>query len=194
VDYLFLVRSVEALGKTIKYGDEHVPLLERQWRRRRAMTPYYRTDLLKPGESWRNAPVRGKYTEHYVQLGDGPIPVGVAIARELRDEGASVAVCTDLTLGELRLIDPDLFCIEPPALLLELLKRLQVANDDRWAGLPDAIGIFPDGRVAFREAKVAKKDRLNKPQHDFARVARRVLGDKLDLAAVEWGYEAADES
>lgn len=181
-------------ARTIKYGDEQVPVIERHWRRRKSMTPYYRTDLLKPGDSWRDAQIRGKYTEHYVQLADGPVPVGVLIARELRDEGASIAVCTDLTLGELRLIDPDLFCIEPPAPLDELLASLRAANEGRWAGLPDAIALFPDGRVVFREAKVAKKDRLNPPQHAFARVARRLLGRKLDLAAVEWGYEALEST
>lgn len=156
------------------------------------MTPYYRTDLLRPGDNWRDAPIRGNYTEHYVQLPDGPVPVGVLIARELRDQGATIAACTDLTLGELRLIDPDLFCIEPPTPLAELLASLRAANEGRWAGLPDAVAIFANGRVAFREAKVAKKDRLNPPQHAFARVARRLLGQKLDLAAVEWGYEVAE--
>jgi hypothetical protein len=158
------------------------------------MTPYYRTDLLRPGENWRNAPIRGKYTEHYVQLAEGPTPVGVVIARELRDQGASVALCTDLTLGQLRFIDPDLFCVEPSVLLLDLLKKLHASNGGRWAGLPDAVAIFPEGRVAFREAKVAKKDRLNEPQHAFARVARRLLGVKLDLAVVEWGYEIAEQT
>jgi hypothetical protein len=61
----------------------------------------------------------------------------------------------------------------------------------KFRGLPDAIGIFPDGRVALREAKLAKKDRLNKNQHAFARAARTILGARLDLAVVEWGYEAA---
>jgi hypothetical protein len=180
--------------RTIKYGDEQVPLLERHWPRRKAMTPYYRIDLLKLGDSWRDAPIKGKYTEHYVQLADGPVPVGVLIARELRDQGATIAVCTDLTLGELRLLDADLVCIEPPPVLDELFAALRAANGGRWAGLPDAIAIFPDGRIVFREAKVAKKDRLNAPQHAFARIARRLLGDKLDLAAVEWGYEVAAQT
>jgi hypothetical protein len=181
-------------GRTIKYGDEEVPLLERRWPRREAMTPYYRIDLLKPGDSWRDAPIKGKYTEHYVQLADGPVPVRVLIARELCQEGATIAVCTDLTLGELRLLDPDLRCIEPPAALEELFAALRATNGGRWAGLPDAVAIFPDGRVAFREAKVAKKDRLNPPQHAFARMALQLFGDKLDLAAVEWGYEVAEEA
>jgi len=169
-----------------------VPLLERRWPRRKSMTPYYRTDLISVGDSWRDAPVKGNYTEHYVQLSDGPIPVGVMIARELREQGASIAVCTDLTLGELRLLDSDLVCIEPPPILAEMFAALRAANGDRWRGLPDAVAVFPDGRIAFREAKVAKKDRLNPPQHEFARAARRLLGDRLDLAAVEWGYDVAE--
>lgn len=180
------------LRKTIKYGDEQVPLLERRWPRRMSMTPYYRTDLLETGENWRDAPIKGNYTEHYVQLTDGPVPVGVLIARELRDEGSTIAVCTDLTLGKLRLLDPDLICIEPPPILDELLATLRDANGGRWAGLPDAIAIFPGGRVVFREAKVARKDRLSSPQHAFARVARQVLGTKADFAVVEWGYNVAE--
>jgi hypothetical protein len=155
------------------------------------MTPYYRTDLLKPGDSWRDAPIKGKYTEHYVQQVDGPVPVGVMIARELRDQGATIAVCTDLTLGELRFLDANLICVAAPAVLEDLLATLYAANGRRWAGLPDAIAIFPNGSIVFREAKVAKKDRLNRPQHAFARIARQLLGDKLDLAVVEWGYEVA---
>ena len=186
------VSLVMPLDRTIKYGDEHVPLIERRWLRRKSMTPYFRTDLLKPGDSWRDAPIKGKYTEHYVQLADGPVPVGVLIARELHLQGASIAVCTDLTLGELRLLDPDLKVIEPPTVLEQLLTALRALNGGRWAGLPDAVAVFPHDRIVFREAKVAKKDRLNPAQHAFARIARQLLGEKLDLAVVEWGYEAAE--
>lgn len=182
------------LGRTIVYGGEQVPLLERQWKRRKSMTPYFRTDMLQPGQCWRNAPTTGAYTEHYVQLADGPVPVGVLVARELRDQGATVAVLSDLTLGRLRLIDTELMCVEPQPPLSELLQSLHTANGGRWAGLPDAVALFPDGRIALREAKVAKKDRLNAPQHAFARAARQLLGDKLDLAVIEWGYEVAEET
>jgi hypothetical protein len=180
------------LSRTINYGGVHVPVLVRQWKRRKEMTPYYRTDFLKPGQRWSEMPTVGNYTEHYVQLSDGPIPVGALIARELRDEGAIVAVMTDLTMGRLVLVDPDLFCVAPSPPLSDLLETLRIANAGVWAGLPDAIALFSDGRVAMREAKVAKKDRLNKPQQAFAQAARSVLGEKLDLAVVEWGYEVAD--
>ncbi len=155
------------------------------------MQPYYRTDQLKPGLRWGDMSTAGNYREHYVQLADGPVPVGVMIARELMDAGAAAAVCTDLTLGRIVLIAPDLVCVPLQGALGRVLEELFVANGNRWSGLPDAVGIFPDGRVAFREAKVANKDRLNKNQHDFARAARVLLGDRLDLAVVEWGREVA---
>ncbi|GAP93511.1 hypothetical protein NIES2104_00170 [Leptolyngbya sp. NIES-2104] len=51
--------------------------------------------------------------------------------------------------------------------------------------------MFPDGRIAMREAKnVAKKDRLQQNQHDFARVAQNLFGDRLSLAVVEWGHSS----
>jgi hypothetical protein len=102
-----------------------------------------------------------------------------------------MALCTDLTLGALRLISPDLILVDPEPPLAEILAELYTANGCRWSGLPDAIAVFPDGRVAMREAKVAHKDRLNPNQHSFAQVARHVIGAKLDLAVVEWGYETS---
>jgi hypothetical protein len=177
---------------TIKYGDEEVPLLRRPWPRRKSMTPYFRTDLLAVGDNWKNAPIKGKFTENYVQLDGGTFPVGVLIARDLLDEGAIVAVCTDLTGGELRLLDTDLFCIALSDVLYEIIDRLRAANSGRLAGLPDAVALFPDKRIALREAKVAKKDRLSPNQHEFARNARLTLGKRLDLAVVEWGYEEAE--
>lgn len=182
------------LPRTIVYGDMEVPVLVRHWKRRAEMTPYFRTDLLAPGECWRDAPTTGAYTEHYVQEEDGPSPVGVLIARELLSAGASVAVCTDLTLGVLRMINADLVVVDADPRLSPILEELYQANSCRWGGLPDAVALFPDGRVAMREAKVAKKDRLSPNQHAFARTARELLGEKLDLAVVEWGYETASSS
>ena len=147
---------------------------------------------MTPGQRWSDMPTTGAYTEHYVQLEDGPVSVGAQIARELRAQGATVAVLTDLTMGRLRLLNPDLVCVEATPPLSELLQQLRAANGGRWAGLPDAIAIFPDGRIALREAKVAKRDRLNRPQHEFARAAYKLLGHKLDLAVVEWGHEVAE--
>lgn len=171
--------------RTITYGGEEAPLLSRPWKRRKSMVPYYRLEQMKPGQNWRAMTAPCKFTEHYVQLADGPIPVGVMIARELREEGATVAVCTDLTSNRLTLLSPDLICIEASPPLSDLLATLRAANAGSLAGLPDAVSIFPDGRVVMREAKVAKKDRLNLPQHAFAPVARRLLGKTLDLAVIE---------
>jgi hypothetical protein len=155
------------------------------------MVPYFRTDMLKPGEYWHQMPTDGKYTEHYVQLAEGPAPVGVVIARKLIEMGAIAAACTDLTLGRMKLIGGDFRCLVAEGCLGELLDQLRAANEGKWAGLSDAIGIFGDGRVALREAKVAGKDPLSRAQHGFARVAQELLGDRLDLAVVEWSYEEA---
>ena len=45
----------------------------------------------------------------------------------------------------------------------------------------------------MREAKVTKKDRLQKNQHDLARVVQKLFGNGLDLAVVEWGYSIQSE-
>jgi hypothetical protein len=61
------------------------------------------------------------------------------------------------------------------------------------SGLPDVIAIFPDGRVATREAKnVATRERLRGNQHVFASATQNLLGNRLDLAVVEWGYSASN--
>jgi hypothetical protein len=184
-------------GRTIAYGGIEVPLLTRHWKwlngGRTEGIPVYRIEIMKPGQRWLDmADTACKYTEHYVELGGRPIPVGVMIARELEDDGAVIAVCTDLTMGRLHFVNTDLICIEPGPPLSQLLDDLRAANEGSLAGLPDAIAIFPDGRVALREAKVAKKDRLNQNQHTFARAARKALGTRLDLGVVEWGYEPGE--
>lgn len=182
-------------GGTIDYGGEQVPLIRRSWKSvrgaRNEKTPYYRIEMMSPGQCWLDmaADASCGYSEHYVELNGKPLPVGILIAQELRDEGAVIAVCTDLTKGQLRFVSTDLICIVPGPPLSGVLEELRAANGNSLRGLPDAIGIFPDGRVALREAKRAKKDRLNPNQHAFARAARQVLGDRLDLAVVEWAYE-----
>jgi hypothetical protein len=187
-------------GKTIDYGGMPVPLISRPWKSvrgaRNETTPYYRIEIMTRGQSWLDmaADPSCGYSEHYPEIDGAVLPVGVLIARELRDEGAVVAVCTDLTRGELRFVSTDLICIEPPPPLLPILDQLRAANGNSLRGLPDAMGLFPDGRVALREAKRAKKDRLNDNQHAFARAAQKVFGDKLDLAVVEWGYETAKKT
>ncbi len=40
--------------------------------------------------------------------------------------------------------------------------------------------------------EVTGKDRVSDTQHAFARIARGLLGEKLDLAVVEWGVDTSD--
>jgi hypothetical protein len=106
----------------------------------------------------------------------------------LMAEGAVTALWTECW-GGVVFMSPELVAVQPDGELADILQRLYAANGDRWAGLPDVIALFPDGRVAMREAKVKGKDRLSKTQHPFARIARALLGDRLDLAVIEWGDE-----
>jgi hypothetical protein len=183
--------------RTILYGDTQVSLLSRPWKcvnGGRSATLYHRIEIMKPGQCWSDmADPHCKYNEYYVILDGKPLPVGVMIARELEEQGAMVALCTDGTMDRYRFVNTSLICVQPEPPLSHVLEQLRIANGGSFRGLPDVVGIFPDGRIALREAKVAKKDRLNKNQHAFARVARRVLGERLDLAVVEWGYETAEQ-
>jgi hypothetical protein len=133
--------------------------------------------------------------EHYVHQTDGTaIPAGAMIARELIAEGAETAVWTDCYgAGRLVLMSPDLVCAELTGELSRILQAIRDETGKRWAGVPDAIGLFADGRIALREAKVAGKDRVSETQHTFARAARKLLGDKVEFAAVEWGREKAED-
>lgn len=178
----------ESDRRGIKYGDAEVTVIERSWRSAERQ-PYRKPYSLKPGQHWKDATLTPAQWENYVLLDDGEsVPVGVVIARELFAEGASSAVFTELW-GGVVLVGPDLVCIQAERALQELLDALKSASGGSLGGLPDVIGLFPDGRVAVREAKnVTAKDRLGPKQHAFAAVAQQLLGDRLDLAVVEWGY------
>lgn len=175
------------IERTIRYGDANVPVIERFWRTAERL-PYRKTYRLKPGQHWKEADVTPSQWEYYVLLDNGDaVPVGAVIAHELRVKGALSAVFTELW-GGVVLVNPDLVCVQEDGLIKELLDTIRAETGGRLGGLPDVIAMFPDGRVAMREAKnVEKKDRLRQNQHDFARVAQRLLGNKLDLAIVEWG-------
>jgi hypothetical protein len=175
-------------ARTIKYGAAEVTVIKRSWRIAERQ-PYRKTYSLKPGQHWKDAALTPAQGENYVLLDDGEsVPVGVVIARELLTEGASSAVFTELW-GGVVLVGPDLVCVQAEGALQELLDALKSASGGSLGGLPDVIGLFPDGRVAMREAKnVTAKDRLSPNQHAFATVAQKLLGDRLDLAVVEWGY------
>jgi hypothetical protein len=182
-------------SKTIPYGDREVPIFERPWQAA-TPSPYKMTYKLKPGEHWAEAPVTHNQFENYVLLDDGQaIPVGAAIARELMSEGAKSAVFTELWHG-LVLVGPDLICVSKDHEdFKELLANLKAANGGRFRGLPDVIACFPDSRIAMREAKnLAAKDRLNTPQHEFARAAYRLLGARLDLGVIQWGRIVAQDA
>lgn len=177
------------MTRTIKYGDAEVPVFERFWIMSERL-PYRKTYSLKPGQYWKEADETPNQYESYVLLNNGDaIPVGAVIARELLDEGALSAVFTELW-GGLVLVNSDLICVQEDGLIKEILDILRSKNDNKLGGLPDVIAVFPDGRIVMREAKVCKRDRLQRNQHDFARVAMRSFGEKLDLAVVEWGYSS----
>lgn len=175
--------------ETVRYGDLDAPVLERDWKRTPHRLPYRKTYLLKPGDRWVDAPSTETLWEHYVQQPDGTaIPAGAMITRELMEEGASIAVWTECYgAGRLVLMSPDLVCIELTGELSRILHAVKNATGNRWAGVPDAIAVFPDGRIVMRDAKVAGKDRVSETQHTFARAARQLFGNRIEFAVVEWG-------
>jgi len=177
----------------MKYGDREVPVIERFWKVAERL-PYRKTYRLKPGQHWKEADVTPDQWEYYVLLNDREaVPVGAVITRELLVEGALSAVFTELW-GRLVLVSPDLICVREEGLIKELLDVLRTETGGRLGGLPDVIAVFPDGRIAMREAKnAAKKDRLRQNQHDFARVAQKLFGDRLSLAVVEWGRSSTQK-
>ena len=174
--------------RKIRYGNLEVPVLVRSWTGA-PRQPYRKTYGLVPGQHWGECQISELQWENYALLPSGQsVPVGSLIAGELRAEGATVAVFTELWAGRCVLIGPDLVCVRGDGALGELLTKLREAAGGRLGGLPDVIGLFPDGRVAMREAKnIRARDRIGPKQHAFARIAREVLGDQLDLAVVEWG-------
>ena len=171
----------------INFGGVEVALINRPWTRVSERLPYRKTYRLKPGDNWHDAEITHDQWEHYVKSDEGPIPVGAMIVRELLQEGAMTAVFTECWGRGCVFMGGDLVCVEKSGELGDLLDQLRIANGNRWRGLPDVIALFPDGRVAIREAKVSGKDRVSQTQHEFSKLARCVLGDRLDLAVVEWG-------
>jgi hypothetical protein len=191
--------------KTIRYGDKLVPVLERPWKSDGGKSPYPETHNLKPGQHWTEGRTENQFSEHYVMLGENviiypddlprgvaSIPVGAAIARELQSDGARWAVWTDcFSAGRfLSIMSPELICLERTGAIGELFNSFHRANGETWAGIPDTVAIFPDGRVAFRDGKRAKSDSLKETQHNFARVAERLLGARADFAIVEWAHRS----
>ena len=147
--------------------------------------PYRQISVMKPGDHWAAAPTTQQF-EHYVEIDGEVMPVGAAIARDLLMDGAAWVCFTELWGRRPVVVSPDLVAQEMDGRVGVLLSDLRAANDGRFGGLPDVIGEWADGTVVMREAKKKSKDRLSVNQHKFARAARRVLGDRLDLAVVVW--------
>jgi len=171
----------------VKWGDVEVPVVYRHWKRHPNRMPYRKTYKLKIGEKWISAPTTQDQWEHYVEIDNDIIPAGAAIARELISEGAVVALWTECWGRNPVFMSPQLTAVTLDGKLATILQSIRQANNNRWGGLPDVVALFPDGRVAMREAKVKGKDRLQNNQHAFARAARALLGARLDLAVIEWG-------
>ena len=191
------VKSTTPGGRTIMYGDIAVPVLERNWQGR--SEPYRYVNRLKPGERWHDAkvssnPQKNPARERYVQLPEGSIPPGAIAARELLTEGASLAVWTDCWAGHAVFMSPDLICVELTGELWDILQKIKATTANRWSGLPDAIAVFPDGRIVMRDMKFAGKDKLTETQHTFARVARSLFPDRIEFGVIEWGRVSQNQT
>ncbi len=174
------------MGRIIRYGDWDVPIIERGWKPA-PRCPYRRTYDLRPGQHWADAAVSEKQWETYVETEHGEVlPAGAMIARELKVDGANSVVFTEIWHG-LVLVGPDLVCVREDGPIGEILVHLRaIAPKKTLAGLPDVLASFSDGRIIMREAKLSRRDRLSKTQHEFAAAAQRHFGPRLDLAVVEW--------
>ncbi|HRQ88779.1 MAG TPA: hypothetical protein PLA50_08275 [Bacteroidia bacterium] len=181
--------------KTIQYGSQAVPVIERQWNAS-PRRPYRKTYRLKPGQRWGDAEETTDQWETYVVVGsDGYEPAGATVARELIGEGASVAVFTELWAGTAVFVDHHLVCRPVEGRLAEVINRIRNANDGKLGGLPDVIGLFDDGRIAMREIKnIDSKDRIGAKQHALADLMRELFQEQLDLQVVEWGGTAPAET
>jgi hypothetical protein len=181
--------------RTVRYGDEMVPLIFRSWRTGPRL-PYRKTYKLKPGQRWQGADTTVEQSEHYVLLDSGDqVPVGAMIATELINDGARVACFSELWGPRPVFVRHDLICIEPQRPLADFIFAMRSALQGRLAGLPDVLAVFSDGRLALREAKnIRAGDRLRKCQHDFARTARRLFGSNVELAVVGWDLQSLSDS
>ena len=182
---------------TARFGSAEVPVLRRDWPRAPTQ-PYRRTYDLKPGQSWHDMDTSGQ-REHYALDQDGvAVPVGAMVARELKADGAAEAAFVELWGGEESavLVDQDLLwvarlhegrldCLVSHGETANVLARVLEARGG-IGGFPDVIAVFPDGRIALREAKRAGKDSVNENQHEVADTLRELFGWRLDLALVEW--------
>ena len=152
--------------ETIYFGDRDVPLLRRAWAQAPYAAGYRKIYRLHPGERWTDAPVTPDQFEALVDYDGEAIPIGVAIARELIEDGADWAVATEMW-GGLVLLDEMALCVECIGPIKDLIDALRENNGGSLAGLPDVIGA-QGTTVLMREAKRAGKDRIQPQQHRFA--------------------------
>ncbi len=170
---------------TIRWGSSDVPLLRRRWQSLERL-PYRKTYALKPGQSWHQAPITERQLEWYVfEQGLGHIPVGAMIARELVGQGALHAAFVEMWGGAV-FVNHALMYIEQDGPVGAVFREAKEANGGSQSGFPDVIGVFPDGRISFMEAKRSGKDRLQPQQHRMADAIRKCFGSRADLAVVEW--------
>jgi hypothetical protein len=189
----------DTVAGQLLYGDIAVPVLQRNWEGQ--SMPYVWVINLKPGETWHDAKVTTKKlpTECYVQTLKGFIPPGALAARELIAEGASFAVWTDCWQHRavFMLPPPEFRCVELTGELWDMLQKIKAATHNRWSGLPDAIAVFPEGRIVMREMKFIGRDKrthrlgrdkLSDKQHAFARAAETLFPRRIEFAVIEWGH------
>ncbi len=185
----FRVENSVSDETTIMLGGQDVRLIRKQWTSGNLL-PYKKTYTLLPGQSWFDAEETPRQSEHYVNTGGNrQVPIGALIAEELINKGADMAAFTELWGTKPVLVNHNLICISDNERLVQILNYIRKNNQGRLGGLPDVMAVFPDGRIAFREAKnVRAKDSLSKNQHAFAQLLRRLYKDKLDIAVVEWDF------
>lgn len=175
--------------RTIRWGDDDVPVITRDWPVATGVVGYRKTYSLQPGQRWSEAPVSEKQYESLATSAGGPIPVGVAIASEMHDSAhADWALMVEFFASTATFVDHTALCVDHSAgPFASLLADMKAANGDSWAGFADVVGARGDA-IVLREAKLSKgRDRLNDNQHHFLRAMRAAFGDRVDAAVVEWG-------
>ncbi len=174
------------MTSTIRWGRLEVPLIQTAWRSE-GRHSYRKTYALQPGQAWRDAPVTPNQLEWYVSdKSRGHVPVGALIADEFASAGAIETAFVEMW-GSVAFVDHNLVCIPSDGPIGQIFIEAKRANGNKGAGFPDVVAVFPDGRIAFREAKNrSKKDRLQPQQHQMADVLRDLYGSRADFAVVEW--------
>jgi len=172
---------------TVRFGDDTVEEQVRAWSPSQGL-PYRTTYAMRPGDHWQDMPASDRFHEVYVDLDGLAVPAGAVLCREFLGAGADWAFFTEQFAGAFVLVAADLTAVALDGPHGEIIELLREGNGGGYGGFPDVIASFPDGRIVLCELKSKlTKDRLQPNQHRFARVARALLGDRLELAVVRWG-------